>query len=122
MAWAISTARRAGGARPGGFLGADKILGQIAHGAERRRVGLRPEGRVPVRAGAPLFAQEQSVTPIGKVTSGGFGPTVQAPVAIGYLPAELADPGRRVFTEVRGQRVAVTLAPLPFVPARFKRA
>jgi len=121
LTWAIPPVRRAGGSRAGGFPGADTILRQIADGAERRRVGLRLADRIPVRADAWLFAHKESATPIGRVTSGGFGPTVQAPIAIGYLPGELAETGRCVFTEVRGQRLALTVAPLPFVPARFKR-
>ena len=68
------------------FSGADKILAQFEQGASRRRVGLRPEGRAPVREGAPLFADATSSEPIGAVTSGGFGPSLNAPVAMGYLP------------------------------------
>lgn len=120
LGWAISPARRRGGARPGGFPGAERILAEMEAGPARRRVGLLPEGRVPVRAGAALFA-EGGETAIGHVTSGGFGPSLGAPVAMGYLPAGLAASGTRVFAEVRGQRLAAAVAPLPFVPAGFKR-
>lgn len=120
LGWAISPARRRGGARPGGFPGAERILAEMEAGPTRRRVGLLPEGRVPVRAGAALFA-EGGETAIGHVTSGGFGPSLGAPVAVGYLPAGLAESGTRVFAEVRGQRLAAAVAPLPFVPAGFKR-
>ncbi|MFY9290705.1 MAG: glycine cleavage system aminomethyltransferase GcvT [Methylorubrum rhodinum] len=121
LAWAISPARRAGGARAGGFLGAERILAEMAEGPARRRVGLRPEGRAPVRAGAPLFAEEVAGEPIGHVTSGGFGPSVGAPVAMGFVPVALASPGTRVFAELRGARLPLSVSTLPFVPAGFKR-
>ncbi len=89
LEWSIQKSRRHGGARAGGFPGADRILDQLEKGAPRRRVGLRPEGRAPVREGAPLFANETSSEQIGKVTSGGFGPSLNAPVAMGYLPVSL---------------------------------
>jgi aminomethyltransferase len=121
LAWAISPARRAGGARAGGFLGAERILAEMAEGPARRRVGLRPEGRAPVRAGAPLFAEEVAGEPIGHVTSGGFGPSVGAPVAMGFVPVALASPGTRVFAALRGARLPLSVSTLPFVPAGFKR-
>src|SRR5436309_4327260 len=86
LSWSVQRSRRAGGARVGGFPGAEKILGQFASGASRRRVGLRPEGRAPVREGAALFAEANSPEQIGAVTSGGFGPRGNAPIAMGYLP------------------------------------
>jgi aminomethyltransferase len=121
LEWSIQKSRRSGGARAGGFPGADKILAQLANGASRRRVGLRPEGRAPVREGAPLFADADSSEPIGAVTSGGFGPSLNAPVAMGYLPASLAAPDRTVFAELRGQRLPLRVAPTPFVPNTYKR-
>jgi aminomethyltransferase len=121
LSWAIPRVRRRGGVRAGGFPGAARILAALEDGPSRKRVGLRPEGPTPVRAGAPLFADETG-TAIGQVTSGGFGPSLQAPIAMGYLPAALAAPGTRVFAEVRGKRLAVAVAALPFVPAGFKRA
>jgi aminomethyltransferase len=122
LGWAISPVRRAGGARAGGFPGAGRILSEMAEGPARRRVGLLPEGRAPVRAGATLFAAEGGGAPVGTVTSGGFGPSLNGPVAMGYLPASLAAPGVRVFAEVRGKRLAALVVPLPFVPAGFKRS
>src|SRR5258708_27719068 len=113
--WSIQKSRRKGGARTGGFAGAGKILRQLENGAPRRRVGLRPEGRAPVREGAPLFASETSSEPIGAVTSGGFGPTLNAPVAMGYLASPLAAPGALVFAELRGQRLPLRVSPMPFV-------
>jgi len=121
LEWSIQKSRRAGGARAGGFAGADKILAQFEQGAARRRVGLQPQGRAPVREGAALFADATSSDPIGRVTSGGFGPSLNAPVAMGYLPTSHARAGSSVFAEVRGQRLAVQVAAMPFVPNNYKR-
>jgi aminomethyltransferase len=96
-------------------------LAQLEHGAPRRRVGLKPEGRAPVREGASLFADETSSRPIGTVTSGGFGVSLNAPVAMGYLPLSYAAVGTVVFAEVRGQRLALRVTPMPFVPNTYKR-
>lgn len=96
------------------------ILTQLQNGAPERRVGLKSEQR-PVRAPAALFADETSDQPVGRVTSGGFGPSVNGPVAMGYIPASLARPDNRLFAEVRGQRVAVTVTALPFIPHRYQR-
>jgi aminomethyltransferase len=121
LEWSIQKSRRKGGARPGGFPGADAILSQLEGSATRRRVGLKPEGRAPVREGAPLFADETSHQAIGKVTSGGFGPSLNAPVAMGYVPSSHAAPDTVVFAEVRGQRLPLRVAPMPFVPNTYKR-
>jgi len=121
LEWSVQKSRRTGGARAGGFPGAEKILAQFANGAARRRVGLLPEGRAPVREGAALFADAAASEPIGKVTSGGFGPTLNAPVAMGYLPTALAANGTTIFAEVRGQRLPLKVAPMPFVPNTYKR-
>ncbi|WP_375258281.1 glycine cleavage T C-terminal barrel domain-containing protein, partial [Citreimonas sp.] len=85
------------------------------------RVGLRPDGRAPMREGTPLFETEDSTAPVGEVTSGGFGPTVGAPVAMGYVPTPLAQADTRLWGEVRGKRLPVTVAKLPFVAPGFKR-
>jgi aminomethyltransferase len=119
--WSIQKSRRRGGARAGGFPGADKVLDQLDRGAPRRRLGLKPDGRAPVREGASLFADETSSEQIGAVTSGGFGPSINAPVAMGYLPASLATPGSPVFAELRGQRLPLRVAPTPFVANTYKR-
>jgi aminomethyltransferase len=121
LEWSIQKSRREGGARSGGFFGADKILAQLAQGAPRRRAGLRPEGRAPVREGAALFADETSSEQIGAVTSGGFGPSLNAPVAIGYLPASFSTPGSKILAELRGQRLPLQVAITPFVPNTYKR-
>ncbi len=122
LGWAIGRARRRAGARPGGFPGAGPILRQIEAGPDRQRVGLRPEGRAPMRQGTPLFADQAGETPLGAVTSGAFGPTLAAPVAMGYVPRALAAPGQALWGEVRGKRLPVRVTPLPFTPANFKRA
>jgi aminomethyltransferase len=121
LEWSVQKTRRSGGARAGGFPGAEKILAQFDHGAQRRRVGLRAEGRAPVREGAALFADATSTEAIGKVTSGGFGPTLNAPVAMGYLPIALSSVGTQVFADVRGQRLPLRVAATPFVPNTYKR-
>lgn len=121
LEWSIQKSRRNGGARAGGFPGADKILKQLENGATRRRVGLKAEGRAPVREGASLFADTAASEAIGKVTSGGFGPSLNAPVAMGYLPTSLAAIGTTVFAEVRGQRLPLQVAVTPFVPNTYKR-
>jgi aminomethyltransferase len=121
LEWSIQKSRRKGGARPGGFPGANAILNQFEQGASRRRVGLKAEGRAPVREGASLFIDPTSLSPIGNVTSGGFGPNLNAPVAMGYLPSSHAAPDTIVFAEVRGQRLPLRVAPMPFVPNTYKR-
>lgn len=122
LEWAVQKVRRLGGARAGGFPGAEVILPEFESGAPRRRVGLAPEGRAPIRAGADLFQAETDDAPIGRVTSGGFGPTANAPVAMGYVATGLAAPGTRLFAELRGNRMPVAVATLPFVTPRYKRA
>jgi aminomethyltransferase len=121
LEWSIARTRRTGGARSGGFPGAAVILGQIERGAPRRRVGLKPEGRAPVRGGAALFGRDDDVVPIGAVTSGGFGVSLGAPIAMGYVPAAQATSGKRLFAELRGRRQAVGVCELPFVPSRYRR-
>ncbi|KXV59246.1 glycine cleavage system protein T [Acetobacter senegalensis] len=121
LEWSIQKSRRKGSAREGGFPGADIILGQLENGVARRRVGLLAEGRAPVRGGAPLYSDPAFADGIGKVTSGAFGPTVEAPVAMGYVATAYAAPKSPVFAELRGRAVPAVVASLPFVPARFKR-
>ena len=121
LEWSVQKSRRNGGARAGGFPGADVILPQFEQGATRRRVGLKPEGRAPVREDAPLFADASSADPIGTVTSGGFGPSLNAPIAMGYLPTSHAADGGMVFADVRGQRLPLRVSAMPFVPHNYKR-
>ncbi len=121
LTWAIQKIRRSGGAREGGFPGAEKILAEFDGGARRARVGLRPEGRAPMREGVEIFAQEEGGAPIGRVTSGGFGPTAGAPIAMGYVDIDHAAQGTQLFGEVRGKRLAVEVAEMPFVNQTYKR-
>jgi glycine cleavage system T protein (aminomethyltransferase) len=118
--WAIPPARRRGGARAGGFPGADVILTQLERGVARKRVGLRPEGR-PVREGAALFADPTSNAAIGRVTSGTYGASAEGPVAMGYVPISLTPTGTRLFADVKGQRIPLAVCSMPFVPHRYHR-
>ncbi|MBJ2152461.1 glycine cleavage system aminomethyltransferase GcvT [Paracoccus sp. IB05] len=119
LGWAIQKARRAGGARAGGFPGETRILAELADGPSRKRVGLRPEGRAPMREGVALFATDG--TPIGAITSGGFAPSVQAPVAMGYVASAFAAPGTGIEAELRGRKLPVVVAATPFHPTHYKR-
>ncbi len=121
LSWAIQKTRRAGGARAGGFPGADRILHELAEAAPRMRVGLVPEGRAPMREGVDLYAAEDGAVPVGRITSGGFGPSVEGPVAMGYVPAAMTAPGTVLYGDLRGKRRPVTVTALPFVAANFKR-
>ncbi|MEW6769163.1 MAG: glycine cleavage system aminomethyltransferase GcvT [Pseudomonadota bacterium] len=121
LEWSVQKSRRNGGARAGGFPGADLILKHFEKGASRRRVGLKAEGRAPVREGAVLYADQTSQDKIGVVTSGGFGPSINAPVAMGYVPTSLSKDGSQMFAEVRGQRLPMRVSPMPFVPHSYKR-
>jgi aminomethyltransferase len=121
LMWAVQKVRRDGGDRAGGYPGADIVMRQMADGPKRLRVGLRPKGRAPVRGGAPLFDTETGGEPVGLVTSGGFGPSVEGPVAMGYLAAEKAGEGEQLFAEVRGKRLHVETCKLPFIQPNFRR-
>ncbi len=121
LAWAIPKVRRAGGARAGGFPGAEAIFAELEQGPTRLRIGLRPVGRAPWRAGTPLFAEEGAEEAIGAVTSGGFSPTLGVPIAMGYVPAARARVGTKLWGELRGQRSAANVVPLPFVPTRYRK-
>ena len=118
--WVIAKPRRRGGVREGGFPGADLILSQLAEGSSRRRVGLRSKERTPVRGGSILHAEASGQTAVGRVTSGGFGPTVNAPVAMGYVAQAASRPGTLLFAEVRGRRVPVEVTALPFVKLNYR--
>jgi aminomethyltransferase len=113
LAWSIQKRRRA----DGGFPGSARIRRELTEGPARRRVGIRPEGRAPARAGTEILAP--SGERIGTVTSGGFGPSVNAPIAMGYVEARYAEPGTRVSLIVRGNALAASVVPLPFVPHRY---
>lgn len=119
LTWAMQKARRSGGARAGGFEGDERILDELAEGPERLRVGLLPEGRAPMREGTLLFAQDG--TPVGRVTSGGYGPSVEAPIAMGYVASHYGSPGTLLTGEVRGKKMPVRIVQMPFHPTTYKR-
>ena len=119
LLWALSKVRRADGERPGGYPGADVIFKQIAEKPKRKRVGLKPEGRAPIREGAEI--QNSDGTIVGNVTSGGFGATVEGPVAMGYVNRDLSEIGTQLSAVVRGKLQPLTVAKLPFVTQRYYR-
>ncbi|HWX01116.1 glycine cleavage system aminomethyltransferase GcvT [Collimonas sp.] len=119
LSWALSKVRRAGGARAGGYPGAAQVEQHLAQGVSRKRVGLLPLERMPVREGAELVDADGKV--IGKVTSGGFGPTLDKPVAMGYVETAFAKLGTQLHALVRGKPVPVEVAAMPFTPARYYR-
>lgn len=116
LLWSIQKRRR----EEGGFPGAEIIRAQIAEGVARKRVGIRPDGRAPARDGTEIV--DENGVAIGTVTSGGFGPTVGGPVAMGYVATVHSRPGTRVGLVVRGKTLPAEIVSLPFVPARFYRA
>jgi len=116
LTWAVTKSVR----EKAGFVGAKAYLEALEQGGVRRRVGLAAQGRQPVRAGADIFdAMGQK---IGQVTSGGFGPSFDAPVAMGYVPSSLAAQAKteaEIFADVRGRKIALKIHPLPFVPQKY---
>ncbi len=116
LAWTISKRRRDAGDFPGAAI----ILDQLAHGPARKRVGIRPEGRAPAREGTPVL--DRTGNPVGRVTSGGFGPSLGAPIAMGYVDAAHAAEGNALLLEVRGSQHPARVVSLPFVPHRYHRA
>jgi aminomethyltransferase len=115
LAWSIQKRRRS----EGGFPGARRIQGELASGAGRYRVGIKPDGRAPAREGTEILAADGRR--IGTVTSGGFGPSVNGPVAMGYVEAAYAKPGTAVGLTVRGKALAARVVALPFTPHRYAR-
>jgi aminomethyltransferase len=115
LVWSIGKRRRS----EGGFIGAAVILDQLARGAARKLVGIRPDGRAPVRSHAEI--QDSSGRRAGEITSGGFGPTVNGPVAMGYVETALSAPGTAVQVIVRDKPLPAKVSSLPFVPHRYFR-
>jgi aminomethyltransferase len=113
LGWSIQHRRR-----DGGFPGADRLLKEIATGPARMRVGIRPEGHALAQEGAEIRSGQEV---IGRVTSGGFGPTVGGPIAMGYVERRFAKPGTSVAVVVQEQEIAATVTALPFVPHRYYR-
>ncbi|MBK9010605.1 glycine cleavage system aminomethyltransferase GcvT [Novosphingobium sp.] len=114
LAFAINKRRRA----EGGFLGAERVLRDLAEGTGRKRVGLALEGRQAAREGAAVFAENEQV---GELTSGGFSPSLEHPIAMAYVAIEYAGPGTALEIEVRGKRLPARVTALPFVPHRYHR-
>ena len=121
LTWAIQKARRSNGSRASGFIGSEIILKQLAGGTNKKRIGFLPQTRAPMREGVEIFGTETSKDAIGKITSGGYGPTVGYPIAMGYINSEYANSEDDLFGELRGKRVPVKVSNLPFVPLNFKR-
>ncbi|MDN7143946.1 glycine cleavage system aminomethyltransferase GcvT [Pseudomonas sp. JQ170] len=119
LTWAISKARRVDGARAGGFPGAERIFAQQRDGVSSKRVGLLPQERVPVREGTLIVDANAQV--IGRVTSGGFGPSLAGPLAMGYVQSEFAALETEVFAQVRGKLIPMVVARTPFVAQRYYR-
>lgn len=119
LQWAIQKVRRPGGERAGGYPGADRIAREFSAGPTRRRVGLVGQERAPVREGATLHDSQGRL--IGRVTSGTLGPTVNQPVAMGWLEAAHAAAGTLVHADVRGKRLPMTVSAMPFAPHRYVR-
>jgi aminomethyltransferase len=117
--WAISPVRRIGGTRAGGFIGADIILPQMPANITRKRVGLRPTGRAPIRENTLLYDGQQNE--IGKVTSGGFSPTLGVPIAMGYVKKQNARLGSLVFAQLRGKTLELEISKPDFVANNFYR-
>ncbi|GAB7527724.1 glycine cleavage system aminomethyltransferase GcvT [Pseudomonas sp. 3A(2025)] len=119
LLWAISKARRIDGPRAGGFPGAEQIFAQQQNGTARKRVGLLPQERTPVREGA-LIVDENDQT-IGLVSSGGFGPSLGGPLAMGYVESRFSALDSEVFALVRGKKVPLRVSKMPFVAQRYFR-
>lgn len=120
LLWSISKSRRPQGDKAGGFIGAKKVFAHIENGVSRKRRGLLIQGRIPVREGAELVDADGQI--VGAVTSGGFSPTLQAPIALAYVNIRSADFGTELFALVRGKHISVTIAKTPFIPQRYFRS
>jgi aminomethyltransferase len=115
IAWSIGKRRR----EEGGFPGAERVQRELREGPARKRVGIKPEGRAPAREGTEIHVAEEA--PVGTVTSGGFGPSVNGPVAMGYVETRFAAPDTAVTLMVRGKPLPARVVALPFVPHRYVR-
>ena len=115
LAWTIAKRRR----EEGGFPGAAHILKELADGPARRRIGIRPDGRAPTREGSAIVDPAGNL--IGEVTSGGFGPSLNAPIAMGYVARPYSDPGTALAVVVRDVARPARVSPMPFVPTRYYR-
>jgi aminomethyltransferase len=115
LVWAIGKRRKT----EKGFLAADKIMDRVLHGTAKKRVGIRPEGKAPARDGTEIADKTGRI--IGKITSGGFGPSLNAPIAMGYVETAFSADGTEIDLLVRGKAMPARVAPMPFVPHHYKR-
>lgn len=115
LLFAVNKRRRA----EGGFAGSDRILAELEQGPVQKRVGFTVEGRQPVREGARILDAEGNE--VGRVTSGGFSPSLEAPIGMGYVATTIAEPGSALTVEQRGKLFRATVTPMPFVPHRYHR-
>ena len=121
LSWAIQKVRRTNGERAGGFPGAEIILDQIDKHPNRKRIGLLPVGKAPIRHGTKLFKDETGSQEIGIVTSGGYSPTIEKPISMGYLEGSSIEEDKLVFGEVRDKLLPLKIIKLPFVNTSFKK-
>ena len=119
LGWALSKVRRTGGEREGNYLGFETIMKHINEGSESKVVGLQPEGRMPVRDGAMI--EDELGNNVGKVTSGGFGPSINRPIAIARLKKSYIEKNSKLFALVRDKKIAVEIVSLPFVKQNYYR-
>ena len=117
--WAIQKIRRLDGERAGGFPGAEKILAQFGEPTSKKRVGFLVDGKAPVREGVEIFNEQGDCK--GKVTSGGFSPSLSQPIVMAYVDSESLTSEEPLFAQVRGKSIPLTKAAMPFVPARYFR-
>jgi aminomethyltransferase len=115
LTWTIGKRRK----MAGDFPGASRIMEELFHGAPRKRVGIRPEGKAPAREGVEIIGKTGQT--IGRVTSGGYGPSVGGPIAMGYVEPVFGDDGMAVDLLVRGEKRPAHIVPMPFVPHRYIR-
>jgi aminomethyltransferase len=115
LQWSIAKHRR----EEGGFIGAARVQRELRDGVLQKRVGIRPDGRAPARDGTEI--QDVSGRKIGVITSGGFGPTLSGPIAMGYVETACAAADTKIQLLVRGTALPATIVKLPFVPNNFKR-
>lgn len=119
--WAIQKARRAGGERAGGFPGAKRIHSELEVGPSKKRVGILPDGRAPMREGTLLYGSDNRNNPIGKVTSGAFGPSIQKSISMGYVLKEYTDLETTIYGDVRGKLLAARVTSIPFKKSNYKK-
>ena len=121
LKWAIQKVRRIGGEREGGFVGQEKILKQIEEHPNLKREAFFPDGRAPLRSGTKLFSDDSGKDEIGVITSGGYSPSLERPISMGYLDHNKFKVGNSIFGELRTKFIPIKLTQLPFVATSFKR-